>query len=87
MAGKFEVYKDTGGELGFRPKAGNGQVVLTSEGYSARASAMNGIKSVQTNCKDEKCFDKSETARGKSRFNMTTTPLFTVTIPFNSFVE
>ena len=31
---------------------------------------MNGIKSVQTNCNDEKCFEKSETAKGKFRFNM-----------------
>ena len=49
MAGKFEVYKDKAGEFRFRLKAGNGQIILASEGYKQRASAMNGIKSVMKN--------------------------------------
>ena len=43
MAGKFELYKDKAGEFQFRLKAGNGEPILASEGYKARASAMNGI--------------------------------------------
>jgi uncharacterized protein YegP (UPF0339 family) len=40
MAGKFEVYKDNRGEFRFRLKAGNGQNILSSEGYSAKKSCM-----------------------------------------------
>ena len=70
MAGKFEVYKDKAGEFRFRLKAGNGETILTSEGYKAKASAMNGVASVQKNSGDEKLFDKSETAKGSFRFSM-----------------
>ena len=49
MAGKFEVYKDKAGEFRFRLKAGNGQNILGSEGYSAKASCLNGIESVKKN--------------------------------------
>ena len=33
MAGKFEIYKDKRGEHRFRLKAGNGEIILASEGY------------------------------------------------------
>ena len=36
MAGKFEVYVDNAGEHRFRLKAGNGEIILSSEGYSAK---------------------------------------------------
>ena len=70
MAGKFEVYKDKKGEFRFRLKAGNGQTILASEGYKSKASAMNGIKSVQNNCTSAACFDKTTTPTGKFRFAM-----------------
>ena len=70
MAGKFELYKDKAGQHRFRLKARNGEIVLKSEGYAAKASARNGIESVQTNCSDEGCFDKIETKAGNFRFNL-----------------
>lgn len=70
MAGKFECYKDKAGEFRFRLKAGNGENILSSEGYSSKASCTNGIKSVQKNCTDEKCFEKKTTSSGKFRFNL-----------------
>ena len=42
MPGKFEVYKDKAGEFRFRLKAANGQNILGSEGYKAKASCLNG---------------------------------------------
>jgi len=47
--GKFEVYTDKSGEYRFRLKAPNGEVIATSEGYSAKKSCMNGIESVKKN--------------------------------------
>ena len=46
---KFEVYTDKAGEFRFRLKASNGEVILASEGYKAKASCMNGIESVGKN--------------------------------------
>ena len=46
---KFEMYQDKAGEFRFRLKATNGQVIAISEGYSAKASCLNGIESVKKN--------------------------------------
>ena len=54
MAGKFELYTDKSGEYRFRLKAGNGEVIaLSSEGYSSKASALNGIDSIRRNADAE----------------------------------
>jgi uncharacterized protein YegP (UPF0339 family) len=49
VAGKFEMYKDSQGKFRFRLKAGNGEIIAVSEAYNSKASAMNGIQSVQKN--------------------------------------
>lgn len=46
--GKF-VIKDAKGGVMFNLKAGNGEIILTSEIYSSLASCKNGIESVQKN--------------------------------------
>lgn len=52
MAGKFELYKDSSGQYRFRLKAGNGEVIASSEAYSSKAGAENGIASVKKNSPD-----------------------------------
>jgi len=53
MASKFELYKDKSKQFRFRLKAGNGEIIaLGSEGYSSKASALNGIASVKRNAAD-----------------------------------
>lgn len=55
MAGKFELKKTSDDQYMFNLKAGNGEIILTSERYKAKASAENGIRSVQENSpKDER---------------------------------
>ncbi len=49
---KFEVYKDAQGEFRFRLKASNGEIVVTGEGYKAKAGCMNGIASIGKNAPD-----------------------------------
>lgn len=49
---KFEVYADKAGEFRFRLKATNGQIIATSEGYTAMKSCLNGIESVKKNAVD-----------------------------------
>ena len=46
---KFEIYTDKAGEFRFRLKAANGENILASEGYKAKASCINGIESVGKN--------------------------------------
>ena len=46
--GKF-VVKETATGIKFDLKAGNGEVIATSEVYSSEASCMNGIESVKKN--------------------------------------
>ena len=46
---KFEIYKDKREEFRFRLKAKNGEIILSSEGYKAKASCRNGIESVKKN--------------------------------------
>ena len=60
MAGTFEIYKDKAGEFRFRLKATNGQVIATGEGYKTKASAIEGIESVQKNAPGAKIEDLSE---------------------------
>ena len=47
--GKF-VVKETKSGFKFDLKAGNGQVIATSEVYTTEAACMNGIESVKKNC-------------------------------------
>jgi len=49
---KFEIYTDKAGEIRFRLKATNGQIIAVSEGYKAMAGCMNGIDSVKKNAVD-----------------------------------
>ncbi len=71
MPGRFEVYKDKAGEFRFRLKAANGQNFLSSEGYSAKASCLNGVESVKKNSQSPDRFTKKKTPSGKFRFNLT----------------
>jgi len=47
--GKF-VVKETATGFKFDLKAGNGEVIATSEVYTTKAACLNGIESVKVNC-------------------------------------
>ncbi len=70
MAGKFEVTTRKNGEFQFNLKAGNGQTVLTSEGYAAKASALGGIESVRKHSRDEGNFERLTAKDGSPYFNL-----------------
>lgn len=52
MAGKFELFVDKGGQWRFNLKAGNGEIIASSEGYTSKAGAENGIDSIRRNAPD-----------------------------------
>ncbi|MDQ6471650.1 YegP family protein [Flavobacterium sp. LHD-80] len=68
--GKFVITKRANGEFQFNLKAGNGQTILTSEGYTTKAATTNGIESVQKNSQDDSRFDRKESSNGKPYFNL-----------------
>lgn len=47
--GKFDVKKTATG-VKFNLKAGNGEIIATSEVYSSEAACLKGIESVRNNC-------------------------------------
>ncbi|MGJ8695070.1 MAG: YegP family protein [Verrucomicrobiaceae bacterium] len=52
----------------FRLKAGNGEIILQSQGYKDKKGAENGIASVSKNGIDEGNFEKKEASNGKFYF-------------------
>lgn len=67
MAGKFEIDQASSGEFIFRLKAGNGEVILSSERYTSKDSCKNGIESVQANAPYDHNYQREE-ARDHSRY-------------------
>lgn len=57
MAGWY-VLKKSGDKFMFNLKAGNGEVILTSQRYASRSSAENGIASVQVNSPIDARYDR-----------------------------
>ncbi|MEZ4826111.1 MAG: YegP family protein [Bacteroidia bacterium] len=67
----FEIYQsEKSKEYYFRLKARNGQVILTSEGYSNKSGAQNGIESVKKNAGDDNRYERKVAANGKHHFNL-----------------
>ena len=71
--GTFLISKRKKDEFQFVLKAGNGQVILASEGYTTKAACDNGIESVKKNSQDDARFDKLESKNGKFYFNLKAT--------------
>ena len=68
--GKFVIKVRKDGEFQFNLLATNGQVILTSEGYTTKSACLNGIESVKKNAQDEERFDKKVAKNGKPFFNL-----------------
>merc|ERR1719206_431430 len=67
--GKFELFKsDKNDEFYFRLKASNGEIILASEGYKAKAGAENGISSVRENAANPERFEKRDNKNGVPYF-------------------
>ena len=71
MAGKFELKKSPSGKFMFNLKAGNGQIILTSQMYATKASAVNAIESVRKNSQDDSRFDRKVAKNGEPFFSLT----------------
>ncbi|MER3320200.1 MAG: YegP family protein [Allomuricauda sp.] len=68
--GKFEIKTDKAGKFRFNLKAGNGQVILSSQGYSSKDGCENGIESVKKHSQDDGNFERNTAKDGSPFFNL-----------------
>jgi uncharacterized protein YegP (UPF0339 family) len=68
MPARFELKVASDGQHYFRLKAENGETILSSEMYKARAGAENGIASVKKNAAVAERYEKRTGASGKPYF-------------------
>ena len=71
--GKFVITLRKNGEFQFNLKATNGQVILTSEGYTTKAACLNGVESVKKNAQVAERFEVKVAKNGKPFFNLKAT--------------
>jgi len=60
MSAKFVIKKDKSGQYRFNLKAGNGEIIATSESYTSKAGCKNGIESVKKNAPLAEIVDESD---------------------------
>ena len=59
--GKFEIFKSARNQqYYFRLKAGNGEIILGSEGYVSKQGCQNGIQSVKTHAPYDGNYERKE---------------------------
>jgi len=68
MAGKYELKTTHDGKFHFVLKAANGEVVLSSQSYTTKASARDGIESVRKNAPHDERFERKTSAKGQPYF-------------------
>lgn len=73
MAGWYEVSKNDKGQYSFVLKAANSQTILRSEQYEAKASALNGIASVQKNAPLDERYELKTASDDRPYFNLRAT--------------
>ncbi|MEP7247811.1 MAG: YegP family protein [Gammaproteobacteria bacterium] len=68
MNGYFELKETAPGAFMFNLKAGNNEVILTSQSYVARQSATDGIASVQANAGADAHYERKTSKAGEPFF-------------------
>lgn len=68
MASKFQLKKSKNDKFFFSLHAGNGQSILSSEMYEAKASALGGIESVKKNALDDARYERLSGKDGSPYF-------------------
>ena len=64
------VLKNSGTQFHFTLVAGNGKVILSSERYTTKASALGGIQSVKDNSPHDARYERKNASNGSAMFNL-----------------
>lgn len=68
---KFQLYTGANSQFYFRLRAGNGQVILSSEGYVAKSGCQNDTASVRKNAADDGRYQRKTATNGQFYFSLT----------------
>lgn len=68
MAAKFDLKRGGGEQYMFNLKAANGEVILTSELYNEKNSAVHGIESVKIHAVEDARFERKRARNGEPFF-------------------
>jgi len=71
MAGSYVLEKNDSDKFYFNLKAGNHEVILTSQMYADKGGATNGIESCRTNGVLDERFDRKTAKDGSPFFSLT----------------
>jgi Uncharacterized conserved protein len=65
---EFQVTSGKDDKFYFNLTAGNGQVILSSQGYKGKEGCLNGITSVKKNSSNKKHFERKDSKGGQYYF-------------------
>lgn len=68
MAAKFDLKRSENAQFMFNLKAANGEVILTSELYNEKPSAVHGIESVKSHAIEDVRFERKRAKTGQPFF-------------------
>lgn len=68
MPGRFVIEAGKTGKIRFNLRAGNHQVILSSETYDTKAAAQNDIESVRKNSTDDSRYERKTAKDGSAYF-------------------
>jgi uncharacterized protein YegP (UPF0339 family) len=69
MAARYDL-KRSGDQFHFTLTAGNGETLLSSERYTSRQNALNGIESVRENAPLDTRYARKDASNGAPMFNL-----------------
>ncbi len=67
---KFTLYTGSDDQFYFRLSARNGEIILSSEGYTSKSGCMNGIEAVKENAPDDERYERLTASNGQVYFNL-----------------
>ena len=65
---KFEIFRGSDYQFYFHLKAGNGEIILSSEGYVQKQSCNDGIASVKMHAPYDVYYERKDAINGKFYF-------------------
>ena len=68
MSGYFEIHKSTNDKFVFNLKADNNEVILTSQTYSSKQHALDGVESVRENSPKETQYGRKTSTASEPYF-------------------
>jgi uncharacterized protein YegP (UPF0339 family) len=73
MAAKYEITHKKGGKFHFHLKAGNGEIILSSQMYTTKEHAEKGIASCKSHSAKDSNYVRKQSKKGQPFFELTST--------------